>query len=126
MPGISDNGILTIATFGREITELCIRSCFYVTDLAMRALAAKRRSQDRSKQLCRVDIFNCVGLSADALKLLRKPLFRGLHWIGIGKTHLSSNEGTMITEIQKERPWLTLCLDGCEMQCHDGWQFHSP
>lgn len=126
MPGISDNGILTIATFGREITELCIRSCFYVTDLAMRALATKRRSQDRSKQLCRVDIFNCVGLSADALKLLRKPLFRGLHWIGIGKTHLTSNEDTMITEIQKERPWLTLCLDGCEMQCHDGWQFHSP
>lgn len=125
MPGISDKGILTIATFGREITELCIRNCFHVTDLAMRALATKRWSQDRSKRLCRVDIFNCVGLSADALKLLRKPLFHGLHWIGIGKTHLTSNEDTMITEIQKERPWLTLCFNGCEMACHDGWQFHS-
>uniref|UniRef100_A0A6N2LQ21 F-box/LRR-repeat protein 15-like leucin rich repeat domain-containing protein n=1 Tax=Salix viminalis TaxID=40686 RepID=A0A6N2LQ21_SALVM len=126
IPGISDNGILTIATFGREITELCIRNCFHVTDLALRALATKRWSQDRSKRLCRVDIFNCVGLSADALKLLRKPLFHGLHWIGIGKTHLTSNEDTMITEIQKERPWLTLCFNGCEMECHDGWQFHSP
>ncbi|CAK7323909.1 unnamed protein product [Dovyalis caffra] len=126
MPGISDNGILTIATFGREITELCVRNCFYLTDLSVQALATKRSSQDRSKQLCRVDLFNCIGLSADALKLLRKPLFRGLRWLGIGQTRLASKGDAVITEIHRERPWLTLCLDGCEMGCHDGWQFHTP
>ncbi|WCJ32508.1 F-box protein At-B [Euphorbia peplus] len=124
MPGISDDSILTIVAAGKEITELCLRCCFYVTDCSLQALAKKRRSEDGSKQLKQLDIFSCIGLSADALKLLKKPLFSGLHWIGIGQTQLSSKRGGVMTEIQNERPWLTLCLDGCEMGCHDGWQFH--
>lgn len=126
MPGISDNAILTIAAVGREITELCIRCCFYITDASLQALATKRRIQDGSKQLYQLDLFNCIGLSADAVKLLQKPLFRGLYWVGIGQTRLASKGDAIITEICKERPWLTLCLDGCEMGCHDGWQFHRP
>lgn len=31
-----------------------------------------------------------------------------------------------LTETWEEQPWLTLCLDGREMGCHDGWQFHRP
>ncbi|XP_065863045.1 F-box protein At-B [Euphorbia lathyris] len=124
MPGISDNAILTIVASGKEITELCLRSCFYVTDSSLRALANKRRYEDDSKQLKQLDIYNCTGLSAKALELLRKPLFRGLHWIGIGQIYLGRKRNRVMAEIQNERPWLTMCLDGCEMGCHDGWEYH--
>lgn len=123
MPGISDKTIPTIAAAGIGIIDLCIRSCFYVTDASVEALARKKLCQDGSKQLRRLDLCNCIGLTADSLRWLRRPSFQGLHWLGIGKTRLAS-QGDTITVINKERPWLTMCLDGCEMGCHDGWQFH--
>ncbi|GMY30716.1 F-box protein At-B isoform X1 [Fagus crenata] len=124
MPGISDKAVLTIAKVGVGITELCIRNCLYVTDSSMEALAVKRGFQDGSKSLRRLDIFKCTGLSVDSFKSLKRPLFPGLHWLGIGNTRLTSKGNAFLTEICQERPWLTLCLDGCEMGCHDGWQFH--
>ncbi|XP_020538043.1 F-box protein At-B isoform X2 [Jatropha curcas] len=125
LPGISDNGIFTFVAAGKEITELSIRCCFYVTDSSLQALATKRRFQDGSKQLKQLDLFNCTGLSAEALWLLKSPSFSGLHWVGIGETRLASKGGAVITEIRKERPWLTLCIDGCEMGCRDGWHLHT-
>lgn len=124
MPGISDSSIFTIVAVGREITELCIRCCFYVTDSSLQALATNRSFQCGNKQLRQLDLFNCIGLSADAVRLLRKPLFSGLHWVGIGQTRLVIKGGAILTEICNERLWLTVCSDGCEMGCHDGWQFH--
>ncbi|KAF5732467.1 F-box protein [Tripterygium wilfordii] len=44
MPGISDKAILTIAKACRELTELCIRNCFHVTDSSMQALATNGES----------------------------------------------------------------------------------
>lgn len=126
MLGISDNGILTIATAGIGIVDLCIRSCFYLTDASVEALARKQPCQDKSKQLRRLDLCNCIGLSVDSLRWLKRPSFRGLHWLGIGQTRLASKGNPVITEIHNERQWLTLCLDGCEIGCHDGWQFHKP
>ncbi|KAJ9163120.1 hypothetical protein P3X46_022823 [Hevea brasiliensis] len=124
MPRISDNGIFTIVAAGREITELCIRYCFHVTDSSLQALGTKRSLQYGNKQLRQLDLFNCIGLSAGAVRLLRKPLFSGLHWVGIGQTRLVNKRGAIMTEICNERPWMTVCSDGCEMGCHDGWQFH--
>ncbi|KAM3743770.1 hypothetical protein ACB098_06G000400 [Castanea mollissima] len=126
MPGISDKAILTIAKVGVGITELSIRCCFYVTDSSMEVLAMKRRFQDGSKPLRRLDIYKCSGLSVNSIKSLKRPLFPGLHWLGIGHTRLTGKGNAILTEIFEERPWLTLCLDGCEMGCHDGWQFHIP
>lgn len=126
MPRISDKAILTIAEVGVGITELCIRHCFNVTDYSVEALAMKRSFQDGSKLLRMLDLFNCIGLSADLLWSLKRPSFPGLHWLGIGHTRLISKGNVVLTEICKERPWLTLCFDGCEMGCHDGWQYHRP
>jgi hypothetical protein len=126
MPGISDKAILTIAKAGIGITELCIRYCFNVTDSSVEALAMKRRFGDGSKLLRRLDLFNCIGLSVESMRSLKRPSFPGLHWLGIGHTRLTSKGNAVLTEICKERQWLTLCLDGCEMGCHDGWQFHRP
>ncbi|XP_062168587.1 F-box protein At-B isoform X1 [Alnus glutinosa] len=126
MPGISDKAILTIAKAGIGITELCIRYCFNVTDSSVEALAMKRRFQDESKLLRRLDLFNCIGLSVESMRSLKRPSFPGLHWLGIGHTRLTGKRTAVLTEICRERPWLTLCLDGCEMGCHDGWQFHGP
>ncbi|GKV36447.1 hypothetical protein SLEP1_g44579 [Rubroshorea leprosula] len=124
MPGISDKAIFTVAEAGIEITELCIRFCFRVTDSSLEALAKKRTFQDGSKQLRRLDLYNCISLSVDGLRLLKRPLFCGLHWLGIGNTRLACQSDSLKAETWKERPWLTMCLDGCEMGCHDGWQFH--
>lgn len=125
MPGISDDGILTIAAAGIGIIDLCVRSCFYVTDASVEALARKQPDQEKSKQLRRLDLCNCIGLSVDSLRWVKRPSFRGLHWLGIGQTRLASKGNPVITEIHNERPWLTFCLDGCEIGCHDGWQFHE-
>ncbi|KAH9804588.1 F-box protein At-B [Citrus sinensis] len=125
LPGISDDGILTIAAAGIGIIDLCVRSCFYVTDASVEALARKQPGQEKSKQLRRLDLCNCIGLSVDSLRWVKRPSFRGLHWLGIGQTRLASKGNPVITEIHNERPWLTFCLDGCEIGCHDGWQFHE-
>ncbi|KAJ0044505.1 hypothetical protein Pint_03599 [Pistacia integerrima] len=123
MAGISDKTILTVAAACVGIIDLCIRSCFYVTDSSMEVLARNRTFQDGSK-LRRLDVCNCICLSADSLRWFKRPLFQGLHWLGIGQTCLASQGD--VTEIYEERPWLTLCLDGCEMGCQDGWHFHRP
>ncbi|XP_059666625.1 F-box protein At-B [Cornus florida] len=124
MPGISDKTILTIAEVALGITELCIRYCFHVTDASMKILASWRSSQDTSKLLRRLDLFHCNGLSIESLGLLKKPSFCGLQWIGFGRTRLTSKPD-VLAEIREERPWLTVCVDGCEVGCHDGWQFHN-
>lgn len=126
IPGISDKAIHAIAKAGVGLTELCIRYCFHVTDLSVEALAMKRTFQDESKMLRRLDLFNCIGLSTDSFRLLRRPSFPGIHWLGIGHTRLTSKGDGRLSEICQERPWLTVCSDGCEMGCHDGWQFHRP
>nr|GFB14950.1 F-box domain, cyclin-like protein [Tanacetum cinerariifolium] len=38
MPGITDDAIATIADVCAELTELCIRNCFHVTDASMKAV----------------------------------------------------------------------------------------
>ncbi|XP_062017113.1 F-box protein At-B [Rosa rugosa] len=124
IPGISDKAVLTIAVAGTEITELCLRYCSSMTNSSLEALATRKQDRDDCKLLRRLDLFNCKGLSADSIRLLKRPFFPGLHWLGIGNTRLNSKGCPVLSEIGYERPWLTICLDGCEMGCHDGWQFH--
>ncbi|XP_071725741.1 F-box protein At-B-like [Rutidosis leptorrhynchoides] len=125
MPGISDDAITTIASVCVGLTELCIRSCFHVTDASVKVLALKKRSDGDSKFLRRLDIYNCIALSTESFEYLKKPLFCGLQWIGIGRTRLSRVGDGGLAEIYSERRWLTICSDGCELGCHDGWQFHK-
>lgn len=125
IPGISDRAISTVVEFAPSVTELCIRYCYSVTDASLEILASKRTFEDGKKLvLRRLDLCNCIGLSGKSIELLKKPFFSGLKWLGVGRTQLTSNGMTVFTEISEERPWLTLCLEGCEMGCHDGWQFH--
>ncbi|KAL6203607.1 hypothetical protein ACLB2K_027307 [Fragaria x ananassa] len=125
IPGISDKAVHTIAVAGTEITELCLRYCSSVTDSSLEALATRKQCRDDCKLLRRLDLFNCKGLSADSFRLLKRPFFPGLHWLGVGNTRLKSKGCPALSEIGDEKPWLTICLDGCEMGCHDGWQFHD-
>ncbi|GKE69360.1 F-box domain, cyclin-like protein, partial [Tanacetum coccineum] len=117
MPEITDNAIATIADVCAGLTELCIRNCFHVTDASVKALAFKGR-------LRRLDLFNCTALSAKSFEFLKKPLFRGLQWIGIGGTRMFSGD-VGLAEIYNEKHWLFICADACEMGCHDGWQYHE-
>ncbi|PWA76458.1 F-box domain, cyclin-like protein [Artemisia annua] len=116
MPGITDNAIATIADVCAGLTELFIRNCFHVTDASVKTLAFKGR-------LRRLDLYNCTALSAKSFEFLKKPLFRGLQWIGIGRTRMLCGD-VGLAEIYDERPWLFICADGCEVGCHDGWQYH--
>ncbi|XAR67298.1 hypothetical protein NMG60_11002002 [Bertholletia excelsa] len=116
LPGISDEGIHTIVAGAPNVTELCLRYCFFLTDVSLETLASK-------KLLRRLDLFHCIGLAGKSLGFLRKPSFCGLHWLGIGQTPLSTKGE--ISQISERRPWMTVCEDGCEMGCNDGWQFHK-
>ncbi|CAK9157809.1 unnamed protein product [Ilex paraguariensis] len=124
MPGISDRAILTISAEAQAVTELCIRYCFSVTDVSLKTLALEERYKGGSKLLRKLDLCNCLGLSAEAVGLLKKPSFRGLRWLGVGLTRLASKRDAF-AEISRERRWLTVCFDGCEVGCHDGWQYHE-
>lgn len=126
MPGISDKAIRAVVKAGVEITELCIRNCFYVTDVSIELLANKGKFQDGNKRLQRLNLHNCTGFSVASMNWLKKPSFGGLRWLGIGNTRWTGRTDVSLSEVREERPWITLCLDGCEMGCYDGWQFHKP
>lgn len=123
MPRISDKAIFTIAMAGTEIIELCLRHCS-VTDVSLDCLAMRKTFRDECKLLRRLDLLNCTGLSVNSLRFLKRPSFPGLHWLGIGGTPLVSKGYPTLSKIHNQRPWLTICLEGCEMGCYDGWQFH--
>ncbi|KAG7595278.1 F-box domain [Arabidopsis thaliana x Arabidopsis arenosa] len=127
MPGISDRAIHTITHCCKALTELSIRSCFHVTDSSIESLATReRQSEGGSKQLRKLNVHNCVSLTTGALRWLSKPSFAGLHWLGLGQTRFAGRKETVTATICGQRPWLTLCFDGCELGCCDGWEFHTP
>ncbi|KAL8205585.1 hypothetical protein R6Q57_009136 [Mikania cordata] len=118
MSGLTDNAITTIADACVGLKEMSIRNCICVTDASVKALALRGRVR-------RLDLYKCSALSLESLQFLKKPLFRGLQWIGIDGTRLVSAGDAAFDEICRERQWLTICKDGCEVGCHDGWQFHE-
>ncbi|PWA60163.1 F-box domain, cyclin-like protein [Artemisia annua] len=121
---ITDNAITVIVDACVELIELCVRNCFMVTDEAMKTLALRGRLQPESKLLRRLDIFNCPGVSEESFEYLKKPFFRGLQWLGIKESRLIRVGDARLAEIYRQRPWLTICKDGCEVRCRDGWQSH--
>ncbi|XP_011097668.1 F-box protein At-B [Sesamum indicum] len=121
MPGISDRAIHAIISSGEAITELCMRYCFHVTDDSLRTLASGRYSG--SSLLQKLDISHCLRFSVGVVELLERPLFRGLRWLGVGGTSLTKRAD--VIGICRMRPWLTICFEGCELGCHDGWQYHK-
>ncbi|PWA60161.1 F-box domain, cyclin-like protein [Artemisia annua] len=118
---VTDNAITVIADVCAGLIELCIRNCILVTDKSIKALAKRGRLQHEFKLLRRLDIHNCPGIYFQSAKYLKKPFFGGLQWIGVGQTHLILVADTVLPQICKERPWLTICKDGCEVGCRDGW-----
>ncbi|XP_073155023.1 F-box protein At-B [Henckelia pumila] len=123
MPGISDRGIQAIVSSAESLTELCMRYCFHVTDTSFKILASRRC--DGPNMLQRLDICHCIRLTAGIMEFLeKKPLFRGLRWLGVGRTSLAHRSDDFGV-IRRRRPWLTVCFGGCEVGCHDGWQFHN-
>ncbi|KAK1258910.1 F-box protein At-B [Acorus gramineus] len=122
--GLSDRAIFTIVEFCREITDLCVRCCFSITDASIEGLGRMEGFEGKRSPLRRLDVYRCRRLSHYSLKMLRRPYFPGLRWIGIGQTGLSLAKGEDgLSEISGDRPWLHICSDGCEMGCNDGWQF---
>lgn len=122
--GISDEGIQTISTIALALSELCIRYCHNVTDASIKELASESRYEDGGKLLQKLDLCHCIGLSADSVETLKSPYFRALKWLGVGSTHLTDKGDTALAELCSERPYLTLCKEGCEVGCDDGWQYH--
>ncbi|XP_073303593.1 F-box protein At-B-like [Primulina huaijiensis] len=123
MPGISDRGVQAIVSSAESLTELCMRYCFHVTDASFKLLASRRC--DGSNMLQRLDVCHCIRLTAGIVEFLeKKPLFRGLRWLGVGRTSLA-NRSDDFGMIRRKRPWLTVCFGGCEVGCHDGWQYHN-
>ncbi|KAL9159888.1 hypothetical protein ABFS82_08G164000 [Erythranthe guttata] len=116
MPGISDRAIRAIVSSCDAISELCMRYCFYVSDNSLRMLAKS------DCKLRKLDVYHCVGLSDGMVEVMEGGFFRGLRWFGAGGT-LAEKGG--FGRVCERRPWLTVCFEGCEIGCHDGWQFHK-
>ncbi|KAG9448884.1 hypothetical protein H6P81_008849 [Aristolochia fimbriata] len=111
MPGILDKSIFTIIEACVLITDLCIRSCFYITDASIEALTSNYGAEKRKRPLRRLDLCNCSGLTPNCFKSLGRNCFTGLHWLGVGSTRLSKRD-TLVT-----RTSLIICFSGCEMGC---------
>ncbi|KAL0914803.1 hypothetical protein M5K25_015184 [Dendrobium thyrsiflorum] len=124
LPGVSDETIARIVEMCREITDLCIRSCFFVTDASIRALSLIPDIEGKRRSIKRLDIYGCSRLSADSIELFSYPYFQGLRWIGFGKTKLHEKEGVRMMELLSKRQCISICSYGCEMDCKDGWFLH--
>uniref|UniRef100_A0A1D1XLI0 F-box protein At-B n=1 Tax=Anthurium amnicola TaxID=1678845 RepID=A0A1D1XLI0_9ARAE len=125
LPGISDIAICTIAEACRRVEDLCIRYCYSITDASISVLGSIQEYRTERWPLRRLDLSYCNGLSADSIQLLCRPYFRGLRWLGIGSTTLSTRSNNGCVRINQDRPWINVCLNGCEIGCKDGWQFHG-
>ncbi|MQL85256.1 hypothetical protein Taro_017777 [Colocasia esculenta] len=125
LPGISDRSIYTIAEVCRGIEDLCVRYCYSITDSSISVLGSIQESRNERRLLRRLDLFHCNGLSINVVQLLCRPYFRGLRWLGIGSTNLSNRSNDSCMKISLDRPWVNVCLYGCEIGCKDGWQYHE-
>ncbi|XP_038972791.1 F-box protein At-B isoform X2 [Phoenix dactylifera] len=123
LPGLSDKGMSTIAEVCREITNLSIRSCFYVTDASITVLGSMEAFEGKRRPLRKLDLYSCSGLSNASFWLLAPPFFRGLRWLGVGNTRLLDESENRFVELSRDRPCLTICTKGCEMGCKAG--FHA-
>ncbi|KAH6775876.1 RNI-like superfamily protein [Perilla frutescens var. hirtella] len=119
MPGISDRAINAVISCTDALTELRMRSCFHVTNESFHVLASGKSGG--SNLLRKLDISHCVGFSEELLQG-QGHLFRGLRWLGVAGTCLAKSVEFAVS--CRMRPWLTVCFEGCEVGCHDGWQFH--
>ncbi|PKA51232.1 F-box protein [Apostasia shenzhenica] len=119
LPGLSDSTIIRIAEVCKEITNLCIRNCFSITDASVRALGLMEDIYGKRRFVRTLDLYNCFAVSIDSFNLLSIPYFQGLRWLGVGNTGLQLKGRGRIEELLKEREFLKLCLFGCEMGCRD-------
>lgn len=125
MPGISDRAISIVAEVCRELTSLCIRHCFFVSDASIRALGSLKGFSDERRRIRKLDLYNCCGLSINSYGHLAHPFFLGLRWLGVGNTRLSGKGRERLLELSRNHPGLSICTSGCEMCCNVGWQFHE-
>jgi len=125
MPGISDRAITLVAEVCRELTSLCIRNCFFVSDVSIKALGSLEGFSGERRAIRRLDLYNCCGLSVNSFEHLAHPFFVRLRWLGVGNTRLSGKGKEKLVELSRDRPGLSICMSGCEMCCNVGWQFHE-
>lgn len=124
LPGVSDETIDRIVKMCAKITSLCIRHCFFVTDASIRALGLMSDMEGKRRTIKRLDLYKCSRLSTDSIEFFSYPYFQGLRWLGFGSTKLHGRESGRMEELLRERPWISICVYGCEMGCKDGWFLH--
>lgn len=121
MPGVSDRAIRAVISCTDVLTELRMRSCFHVTNESFHILASGKFGG--RNLLRKLDISHCIGFSGGLEKLLEQGhLFLGLRWLGVAGTYLVKSAD--FAAICRMRACFTVCFDGCEVGCHDGWQYH--
>ncbi|KAL1563035.1 F-box protein At-B-like [Salvia divinorum] len=120
MPGVSDRAIRAVISCTDALSELRMRSCFHVTNESFHILASGKC--DGRNLLRKLDISHCIGFSGGLVELLEEGhSFRGLRWLGVAGTYLVKS----VAAICRMQPCLTVCFEGCEVGCHDGWQYHT-
>ncbi|XP_042433376.1 F-box protein At-B-like isoform X2 [Zingiber officinale] len=121
---LSDIAIVAVAEACTEISNLCIRNCFFISDASLSALGSPERTRGK-RSLRKLDLFNCCRLSANVSRMVSHPFFCGLRWLGVGKTRFFSEGKDAPEELLSTKPGLSICAMGCEIGCKDGWQHHA-
>ncbi|XP_078446238.1 F-box/RNI-like superfamily protein [Wolffia australiana] len=109
---LSDEGILLLARSGAAITELRLRECTQIGDVAVMALASMRMAGEWLGSTLRLlDLYECRAVTAMAFRWFKKPYFPRLRWLGLT---MGSN-WELVEDLVRSRPLLNVACSGKEL-----------
>ncbi|EOX97552.1 hypothetical protein QUC31_015636 [Theobroma cacao] len=113
LPGLSDNGVLTLAKSRVPISELRMRQCPLIGDTSVMALASMQVEDDRGhgSSLRLLDLYNCGGITPLSFRWLKKPYFPRLRWLGV----TGSVNRDIVDALARNRPYLHVACHGEEL-----------
>uniref|UniRef100_A0A0D9XAD4 F-box/LRR-repeat protein 15-like leucin rich repeat domain-containing protein n=2 Tax=Leersia perrieri TaxID=77586 RepID=A0A0D9XAD4_9ORYZ len=116
---ISGGAVTLIAKNCEQISSLCLRNCHLINDSSIETLGSMRHNSGRSS-LRMLDLSYCSRLSRSFLGLFEPPFFRGLRWLGVGKSMLERHGcSPTVAELLERKPGFTVCCNACEMGCRN-------
>ncbi|KAI4367375.1 hypothetical protein MLD38_023118 [Melastoma candidum] len=113
IPGISDDGILSLVRAHIPILELRLRQCPLIGDTSVMALASMQSIEEgwSGSRLKMLDLYNCGGITALSFRWLKRPYFPRLRWLGL----TGSVNRDMVDALARSRPFLRVACRGEEL-----------
>ncbi|GJR42066.1 F-box domain, cyclin-like protein [Tanacetum coccineum] len=126
---VTDAGMTVLGKSNAPISCLSLRGCKRVTDEEITYLLEGEGKI--GKTLSSLDLGHMPGITDNAITTI-VDVCVGLLELCIRNCFHVTDETIKALALRgslqdgKERPWLTICQDGCEVGCHDGWRVEEP